>query len=126
MNLYQEEILEHYRNPRNKKRIENPTASFDAINPLCGDKLSVDVLVKDGLICDIGFWGEGCAISQASMSMLTEELIGNSLKEVSKIQENDILSLLGVPIGPNRMKCALLSMRVIEKLKGLYEESEKS
>lgn len=123
MNLYQEEILEHYRHPHNKKRIQNPTASFEAVNPLCGDKLGVDVLITDGIIVDFGFWGDGCAISQASMSMLSEEIIGKNTNDLRNIGENDILTMLGVPIGPNRMKCALLSLKVLDQLKGSYEKS---
>lgn len=126
MNLYQEEILEHYRHPHHKKRLESPTASFEAVNPLCGDKLGVDVEVEDGVIKDFGFWGDGCAISQASMSMLSDQIVGKQMKEVIRIGENDILNMLGVPIGPNRMKCALLSLKVLEQLKGLYEEGQES
>ena len=116
MNLYQEEILEHYRNPRNKKRIEGASFTFEAVNPLCGDKLGIGALIVDGVVRDFGFWGEGCAISQASMSMLSEKIIGKSLEEIGCIDESDILTMLGVPIGPNRMKCALLSLKVVDKL----------
>lgn len=100
MNLYQEEILDHYKHPRNKKRLENPSKTVEAANPVCGDKLGVDIVVKDGIIVDIGFFGEGCAISQAAMSMLSEELIGQPGSKLGEVSSEYVLDLLGVPVGP--------------------------
>lgn len=116
MDLYQEEILHHYKQPRNKKRIPNPTYSVEAINPLCGDKLGLDVLVKDGLIADIGFWGDGCAISQAAMSMMTEEVKGAPVERLKSLTKEDVLELLGVAVGPSRLKCATLCLRAIDTI----------
>jgi nitrogen fixation NifU-like protein len=116
MNLYQEEILDHYKHPRNKKRLENPTRSIESVNPLCGDKLGLDVMVENGVIKDMGFWGEGCAISQAAMSMVTEEMIGQPVEKLQHFTKENVLELLGVPVGPSRLKCALLSLQIVEKL----------
>lgn len=116
MNLYQEEILDHYKHPRNKKRIEHATYSVEAVNPLCGDKLVMDIQVDDGLITDIGFWGEGCAISQASMSMLTEEVAGERIEVLGNITKEKILKMLGVDVGPSRLKCALLCMGLVDRV----------
>ena len=117
MNLYQEEILDHYKHPRNKKRLENPSKTVEAANPVCGDKLGVDIVVKDGIIVDIGFFGEGCAISQAAMSMLSEELIGQPDSKLGEICSEYVLDLLGVPVGPSRLKCALLCLQIVDKIK---------
>jgi nitrogen fixation NifU-like protein len=116
MDLYQEEILDHYKHPRNKKRIDKPTLSASAANPLCGDKLGLDVVIQDEKVVDIGFWGEGCAISQAAMSMVTEELLGQPVSALHSLEKQDVFDLLGVPVGPGRLKCALLSLSVIANL----------
>jgi nitrogen fixation NifU-like protein len=116
MDLYQEEILDHYKHPRNKKRVDTPSFSAEAVNPLCGDKLSMEIRVKDGIIEDIGFWGEGCAISQAAMSMVTEEVKGQPVAVLRNLTQAQILDLLGVPVGPSRLKCALLCLSVAHKL----------
>jgi nitrogen fixation protein NifU and related proteins len=116
MNLYQEEILDHYKHPRNKKRLEKTTRSVEVVNPLCGDKLGVEILIENNQIVDIGFWGEGCAISQASMSMITEELNGQSIERLHSLTKDEILELLGVSIGPARLKCALLPLQAVKKL----------
>ncbi len=116
MNLYQDEILDHYKHPRHKERLEQLTASAEAANPLCGDKLGLDIRVENGKISAVGYWGEGCAISQASMSMLTEELIDQPVEILNQISQEDIVEMLGVKIGPARLKCALLPLSVLEKL----------
>lgn len=116
MNLYQEEILDHYKNPRNKKRLEKVTCSVEVINPLCGDKLGLEIFVENGKILDLGFWGEGCAISQAAMSMVTEQLLGEPVERLKSLSKEEILETLGVAIGPARLKCALLPLQALEKL----------
>jgi nitrogen fixation protein NifU and related proteins len=114
MDLYQDEILDHYKFPRNKRRLVDPTYSFEAVNPLCGDKLGLDLKLKGNTIAEVGFWGEGCAISQSAMSMVSEELIGKDIQDIPKIDKDYILTLLGVPVGPSRLKCALLSKVVLD------------
>lgn len=121
--FYRENILDHYRNPRNKGRLEHPTHTHEENNPLCGDVIRIDLHVnQDEVIDQVAFSGRGCAISQASASMLTEMLQGKSVEEAKKISKEDILEQLGIEIGPTRLKCALLSLKVLKA--GLYGLSE--
>ena len=111
--FYKEYILDHYRNPRNFGSIENPTATAEDINPLCGDKVRVDLAVDaDGKVNDVKFSGKGCAISQASTSMLTETLLGKTLEEVATLSQDVVLENVGIGISPTRMKCAMLGLKV--------------
>jgi nitrogen fixation NifU-like protein len=116
--LYREFIIDHYRNPRNYGKLEDPDISYAEDNPVCGDHIQIDLKVNDGRISDVRFSGHGCAISQASASMLTEELMGLTLEEAKGISKEDILEMLGIPLGPVRVKCALLSLKVLKA--GLY------
>ena len=113
-----ENILDHYRNPRNYGELENPDIHSKDSNPLCGDVIELSIKVKDGVISDVKFKGKGCAISQASASMLTERLIGMSVEEATKLSRDDILNMLGVELSPVRLKCALLSLKVLKL--GIY------
>lgn len=115
--IYKENILDHYKHPRNKRIIEN-AVTYKDLNPLCGDTIQVFLVIKNGEVEDIAFQGKGCAISQAAMSMLTEELKGKNLEEINRLQRDDILSLLNIPIGPVRMKCAMLGLRTTQKAIG--------
>ena len=112
--FYREYILDHYKNPRNFGRLEGPDISHEEDNPLCGDVVGMDFRVKDGLIEDVKFHGRGCAISQASASLLTERLKGMSLEDAKKIGKEDVLGELGIEISPARIKCALLSLKVLK------------
>lgn len=112
--FYREYILDHYKNPRNFGRIENPTLSHEEDNPLCGDIIGIDLQVRDGKVDDVKFHGRGCAISQASASLLTERIKGMTLDEARKIGKEDVLGELGIEISPARLKCALLSLKVLK------------
>jgi nitrogen fixation NifU-like protein len=112
--FYREYILDHYKNPRNFGRLENPNITHEEDNPLCGDVVGMDFKVEDGVIEDIRFHGRGCAISQASASLLTERLKGMALEDAKKIDKNDVLGELGIEISPARIKCALLSLKVLK------------
>jgi len=112
--LYRENILDHYRNPRNYGTIENADISYEDSNPLCGDRVRIDMRIEDGKIAEIKFTGRGCAISQASASMLTEMVEGADLDEIRELSAQDILDELGVPISPARVKCALLGLKVLK------------
>jgi len=112
--LYRDNIIDHYQNPRNHGTLENPDISYEDSNPVCGDEIRIDLQVKDGTVADARFTGHGCSISQASASMLTEEIIGKSLDEVRHIEKQDILDMLGISLGPVRLKCALLSLKVLK------------
>ncbi|MFL5734412.1 MAG: Fe-S cluster assembly sulfur transfer protein SufU [Chloroflexia bacterium] len=111
--VYKEEILDHYKNPRNFGTLEDADIRVDANNPLCGDRLHMDLKVKDGVVQDVAFTGRGCAISQASASMLTEDLVGKPLEELAGLTRQDILDNLGIEVSYARMKCALLSLGLL-------------
>jgi len=115
MSAYREAIVEHYKNPMNHHKMENADAEYEDLNPVCGDKVHVWIKVnEDDTIEDISFLGEGCAISQAATSMLTDELPGMTLTEVDALNQEEIKELLGVPLSPVRLKCALLGVKVIQ------------
>lgn len=116
--LYRELILDHYQHPHNHGEIPEADISYEDSNPLCGDKIRIDIKLKNNIVEDVKFNGKGCAISQASASMLTDELIGISLDDVKKLDKKFILDLLGIPLGPSRIKCALLPLKVIKA--GVY------
>lgn len=111
--LYAEDILDHYKHPRNFGHLEHPDIHVEASNPLCGDRLAMDLLVKDGVVEDVAFSGQGCAISQASASMLTEEILGKKVDDLAGTTRDDILDMLGVEVSYARMKCATLSLGLL-------------
>ena len=112
--FYREYILDHYKNPRNFGRIEGADISHEELNPLCGDMVGMDLRVREGVIEDVCFHGRGCAISQASASLLTERLKGMPLEEARRIDKQQVLEELGIDISPARLKCALLSLKVLK------------
>jgi nitrogen fixation protein NifU and related proteins len=116
--LFRENILDHYKNPRNRGTLEHPDITYEDANPLCGDKLRMDFKVKDGTIEQVRFSGQGCSISQAAASMLCERIEGKTLDEVKKISRDDVLEMLGIELGPVRLKCALLSLKTLKA--GVY------
>jgi nitrogen fixation NifU-like protein len=121
--LYREQIIDHYKNPRMKGVLDPHDISYEDDNPLCGDRLRIDVrLGADGRVSEAAFSGQGCAISQASADLLTESIIGKSLEEVRGIGKDDILEMLGIELSPVRLKCALLSLKVLKA--GAYGLSE--
>jgi nitrogen fixation NifU-like protein len=109
--LYRQNVLDHYHNPRNYGTLENPDISREESNPLCGDEIRLDLRVRDGVIEDVRFSGRGCAISQAAASMLTERLKGMSLEEARHIGKEDVLAEMGIRVGPSRQKCVLLPLK---------------
>jgi nitrogen fixation NifU-like protein len=123
--FYREYILDHYKNPRNYGRLEQPDIHHEEDNPLCGDVVGMDFQIKEGVIDDIKFHGRGCAISQASASLLTERIKGLSLEEARKINKDDVLGELGIQISMARIKCALLPLKVLKVgAYGLADEDE--
>lgn len=112
--FYREYILDHFKNPRNFGRIEHADITHEENNPLCGDVVGMDFRLGDGVIEDVKFHGRGCAISQASADMLTERLKGMTLEDARKIGKDDVLEELGIEISPARLKCALLSLKVLK------------
>ena len=112
--LYRDNIIDHYQNPRNYGTLEHPDISYEDSNPVCGDEIRMDLKTQDGRVVEARFQGHGCSISQASASMLTEEIIGKTLEEVKQIDKQYLLDMLGIPLGPVRLKCALLSLKVLK------------
>lgn len=125
LKLYQQELLEHYKNPRHKGKIVNPDISSGVLNPSCGDSVQVQAKVKDNKIAEIKFQGSGCVISQAVASMLTEQILGKDLDSILKLDKNFMLSLVKIPLGPNRLRCALLALEALHKGINKYKESFK-
>ena len=120
--MYRQQILDHYKNPRNYGDLETPTFSHGGHNPSCGDELEFDVkLAEDGETIEaVAFTGDGCAISQASASMLSERLPGMTLAEVEAMDRDDVLEMLGVDISPMRIKCAVLAEKVAQDGAEIY------
>jgi nitrogen fixation NifU-like protein len=114
--LYRDYILEHYRRPHNFGVLEDPSASYEGANPLCGDRITMQITVKDGVVTEVGFTGRGCAISQASASLLTDEIKGKPAEAVAGFGADDLLELLGIEISPARLKCAMLSFDSLQHL----------
>jgi nitrogen fixation NifU-like protein len=112
--FYRQDILDHSQNPRNFGTLEHPDLSAEDSNPLCGDKIRIDIRVKDGAIEDVRFTGVGCSISKAAASMLTEEIKGKTLEEVKRIGRDEVLEMLGIELGPVRLKCALLALKTLK------------
>ncbi|MDT7878839.1 MAG: SUF system NifU family Fe-S cluster assembly protein [Candidatus Caldarchaeales archaeon] len=109
-----ENILDHYRNPRNYGEMPDADVRVKDSNPLCGDVVELYLKIRDGEIVDARFRGKGCAISQASASMLTERIKGMKLDDARNISRDTILSMLGIELSPVRLKCALLSLKVLK------------
>jgi nitrogen fixation NifU-like protein len=112
--MYRDYILDHYRNPRNAGELPGATNTYHDTNPLCGDEITMSLLIADDIVKDVRFQGKGCAISQASASILTDEIKGKTLAEVRAIDRQHILENLGIPISPARIKCALLGLKTLK------------
>ena len=127
MDLYAENILDHSKHPRHTGSLAEPTVRHHEENTSCGDDLEVDLKIEDDRIVDIKWHGEGCALSQAGMSLLSEELIGMSLSDIADLDTAHMNALLGVPVGPRRFKCAFLGLHTLKNalrtLQGLEPHS---
>jgi nitrogen fixation protein NifU and related proteins len=119
--LYRENLLDHYENPRHHGVLEHPDISHEESNPLCGDQIRVDVKFNEDQtqITDIAFSGDGCIISQATASMLMEAVAGKSVADVQKLEREDVLEMVGVPLTAARVKCAMLGLKVLKA--GMYQ-----
>ena len=113
--LYQEQILDHWRNSTHRGQLATPDATAEGMSPLCGDRIRVDVQIQDGRIATMHFSGEGCVISQASASMLAELVEGRTVEEARTFDRGVLLEELGVPLSPARLKCALLALSVLRQ-----------
>ncbi|MCC6350305.1 MAG: SUF system NifU family Fe-S cluster assembly protein [Candidatus Eisenbacteria bacterium] len=116
--LFRENILEHYQHPRCQGTLEDADLSCEDANPLCGDRIRMDVKLDGSRIGQVRFSGHGCSISQAAASMLCEHVEGRTLDEVKKLTREDVLEMLGIELGPVRLKCALLALKTLKS--GIY------
>ncbi len=113
--MYREQMIELYRSPMNFGELDPNTFSYEEDNPLCGDVIRMDVLLgEDGRVSDVRWSGDGCAVSQVSASLLTEDIMGKTLDELKNYDKQDLLDLLGIPLSMARMKCAMLSLKVLK------------
>ncbi len=108
-------LLEHYRSPHNYGRIENPTAELMEYNPVCGDTVQIFLTVENRTIREIKFLGRGCSVSQGSASMLTDLVEGKTVDQVLSLKPEQIIEMIGLPLGPSREKCALLPLNALQK-----------
>ena len=123
--LYREVIIEHYKNPSYRGRLDPHDIQFQDSNPLCGDHIEITLRTDtEGNVADARFHGHGCAISQASADLLMESIIGKPVEEIKKLNKQDVLDMLGIDLGPVRLKCALLSLKVLKA--GVYGLGEAS
>ncbi len=122
MDLYKEELMEHFKHPCNNKKVERPNFSSGEDNPSCGDSILIEGVIENGKIVEIGFTGKGCVISLATASMLTEKCKGQEVKSVLNFSKDDILTMVSLKLGPNRLKCALLSLEALQKGLRAYEK----
>ena len=114
MDLYAQNIMDHYKNPRNSGSLDDPTISHSEANYSCGDKVNLDLIIEGDKIIDIKFVGTGCAISVASMSIIGEWIKQKTMSQILEMTEKDVHNHLGVPIGDRRRKCALLSLLTLK------------
>lgn len=124
LSIYNEKIMDHYKNPRNRGDMENPTVKVDAVNPVCGDCTNIQLKIEDDIISDVKFESLGCAISIASASMLTEEVKGKKIEEAKKIQEKDILDMLGTTLSSYKQTCATMSVDALQRAISSYEKTK--
>ena len=117
--FYRELIIDRYKNPHMKGTLDPHDYSYEDDNPLCGDEIRIDVRVDENdVVTEALFEGQGCAISMASADLLVENIVGKELTEIKDMSKEDILELLGIELGPVRLKCALLSLKVLKA--GVY------
>jgi nitrogen fixation protein NifU and related proteins len=112
--LYREAIIDHYKHPRRKGHLEDADIHYHDTNPFCGDEITIELKIEEGVVVDAAFDGRGCAISQATASMFMEEIVGKTVDELKAWDKEYVLEMLGIEIGPVRLKCALLPLKVLK------------
>jgi len=113
--LYQENLIEHFKYPQNKKILEHPDFVVHEHNPSCGDRVSMQGCLTNGVLTEVGFQGSGCVISQAAASMLTEHCLGKDIAAILALSADDMTALVGIPLGPTRLKCAILCLHALQQ-----------
>ena len=114
MDLYREAIIDHYKHPRRKGKLESPDIHYHDTNPFCGDEITIELKVEDDVVVDAAFDGRGCSISQATASMMMEDIVGMDVNELKTWDREYILDMLGIEIGPVRLKCAMLPLKALK------------
>jgi nitrogen fixation NifU-like protein len=120
--LYREQILDHYGNPRNEGSLDNPDIAHERANPVCGDVIRLEITFEDGRVSEAAFSGQGCVVSMASASMFTEEIHGKTIAELKAMEDEDIFEMLGVDLGPSRANCGVLPLRTLQEGMSQWEE----
>ncbi len=123
MNIYQQELMDHYQHPRNRGAMEHADFSSSVLNPSCGDSVCYEGTVDQGRVTDVVFSGKGCVISQATASMLSEKVKGQALQDLMLLDKQSVLSLIGIELGPTRLRCALLPLEALHKGLSSYASS---
>jgi nitrogen fixation NifU-like protein len=113
--IYTETILDHYQHPHHYGDLSNPTVKVIGDNPLCGDKISLELIINNGIVEDVAFIGSGCAISQAAVSLFLDEITGKKISNLKKLKPQKMYDLLHIPISPGRVKCAMLGFTTLQK-----------
>ena len=122
--LYREQILDHYGNPRNEGPLEDADLSHERDNPVCGDVVRLDINFQNGAVSEAAFSGQGCVISMASASMFTERIVGKTIDKLKAMDDEDIFEMLGVDLGPSRANCGVLPLRVLQEALAEWEAEE--
>ncbi len=115
LNLYQEILMDHYRNPRNNGTIVPCDFQAQQRNSSCGDEVDFTGIIRDGRVVEVAFTGKGCVISQATASILSEKIVGMSLEDIRALDKDDIIAMIGMPLGPVRLLCGLLPLTAVQK-----------
>ena len=124
MDLYQQTVMDHYRNPRNRGAIACPDFISDLHNPSCGDSIAIQGTISLGRLAEVAFYGSGCVISQAAASLLTTTCKGKQINEIKAVDKNTMLELLGIELGPTRLKCALLALDALHQGINNYQQNQ--
>lgn len=122
--LYQQELLDHYRHPRNYGILPDAQITTETFNPSCGDQISLQVTVEEGCLKAIRFQGKGCVISQAAASLLTELILGKPLETLEALNKDAMLELIGISLGPTRLRCALLSLEALHTALAIHRAQQ--
>lgn len=123
--LYQQELLDHYRRPRNYGILPDAQASTRTFNPSCGDEISLQVVIEEGHLKKIAFQGKGCVISQAAASLLTQRSLAEPVEVLEALGKDAMLALIGIPLGPTRLRCALLSLEALHEALALHRTQQR-
>jgi nitrogen fixation NifU-like protein len=121
--LYSEKLLDHFRHPRNHGALTAPDISYESFNPLCGDRIRIEVKLADKVVVEVGFRGDGCAISIAAASLLTELVAGKAIPEIASISNDELISALESDIKPARVQCALLPLEALRAGLRIYRDN---